>query len=370
MVWGYTDDAGTWQYGNATTTNAYGYYQFIGVRETTKGTIEADVTSLVAYIIRESLTFTPGTNTVDILPGLVSFAVSDKSGYEFNEVLVHAYGDLGECRTQLGGESGTVLAFTPAVTYAVVYFTKDGGNWDEGVEWAGSTPVTTDVPTGSIVVDESKASWTYVGAPYWASGPPGAQTKHVMEQWLAPMRARILGHEDSPAGTGKSWPNELVGTTAARRVVKLTIPRTATPGYTYVIRALRSDLISAHGGISMLNPTTTFELCTLKASKTSISRGAAVRLSGVVPTQGHWGSQPGRRNTVILYARTKSPSGQPKTWDATKSGWKKVARFKSNKLGAYARRVTPAATTWYVVRYDEDNWYYGGYTAVVRVRVR
>jgi hypothetical protein len=46
-----------------------------------------------------------------------------------------------------------------------------------------------------------------------------------------------------------------------------------------------------------------------------------------------------------------------------------VGRVKANGLGRYARFLRPTRTTWYVVRYPGDDWYWHAYTSVLKVRV-
>ena len=148
------------------------------------------------------------------------------------------------------------------------------------------------------------------------------------------------------------------------RNVSVTIPSTATPGYDYDIHVSRTD------DGSMLGITTSFQVASLKASPTSIRHGGAVRLSGIIPTQGHMGSTAGKSKSVILYQRT-SAAGPPAAWNAAAKGWHKVATLKANGLGKYASRLLrPKRTTWYVVRYPNDAWYWGAYTSVIRVAVK
>jgi hypothetical protein len=148
------------------------------------------------------------------------------------------------------------------------------------------------------------------------------------------------------------------------------VPRSAKPGYAYDIEAHRSDTISANGGESNLYLMAGFEVCTLKANRAVVSAGGKVTLKGIVPTQGHQGSTKGKKKAVVLYSRAKKPSGPPELWDATKKGWKKELSFKSNGFGAYSASGHVSRTKWFVLRYDGDDWYYGGYTAVVKVTVR
>jgi hypothetical protein len=148
------------------------------------------------------------------------------------------------------------------------------------------------------------------------------------------------------------------------RSVSVTIPSTATPGYDYDLHVYRAD------GASGLDLTTYFQVASLKASPTSARRGRSVRLSGIVPTQGHMGTTLGKAKYVTLYQRTKA-AGPPTAWNAAAKGWHKVGTLRANGLGKYQSHLLhPLRTTWYVVRYPGDTWYYAGYTSVIKVAVR
>ena len=148
------------------------------------------------------------------------------------------------------------------------------------------------------------------------------------------------------------------------RTVTVTIPSTATPGYDYDIHVVRTDSDSA------LDIETYYQVASLKASAKSIRHGGSVRLTGVVPTQGHEGGTAGKTKPIVVYQRTKS-AGQPTVWNAASKGWHKVATLKASGLGKYTSHLLhPSRTTWYVVRYPGDNWYFAGYTSVIKVTVK
>lgn len=143
---------------------------------------------------------------------------------------------------------------------------------------------------------------------------------------------------------------------------QVTIPRTAPPGYQYLIGARHHD--------GKLYLVAAFQVCTLKPSVSSITRGSAVTLSGVVPTQGHLGKQAGLRKPVFIYSRSKA-AGPPTVPDATKRGWKLVKVLKTDGHGKFKTGLQrPQRDTWYVAAYTGDDWYWGGYTSVVKVDVR
>jgi len=97
--------------------------------------------------------------------------------------------------------------------------------------------------------------------------------------------------------------------------------------------------------------------------------GTSVRLTGIVPTQGHVGSKAGKTKELYVFART-TPAGQPGAGNPTKKGWKLVGTCKANGLGKYTTsRLRPTRSTWYVVYYPGDDWYWGAFTSVVKVTV-
>jgi hypothetical protein len=148
------------------------------------------------------------------------------------------------------------------------------------------------------------------------------------------------------------------------RNVSVTIPSTATPGYDYEIHVSRTD------DGSMLDITTSFQVASLKASPTSIRHGGAVRLSGIIPTQGHMGSTAGKSKSVILSQRTRA-AGPPAAWNAAAKGSHEVGTLKANGLGKYASRLLhPKHTTWYVVYYPRDSRYWAAFTSVLKVTVK
>ena len=111
-------------------------------------------------------------------------------------------------------------------------------------------------------------------------------------------------------------------------------------------------------------------MASLKASHTSVHPGRAVRLSGVIPTVGHQGSQVGKVKFVNIYQRAKA-AGPPTAWNPGAKGWRKVATVRANGRGVVRRSVLhPRHTTWYVVRYPGDSYYFNAYTSVIKVTVK
>lgn len=117
------------------------------------------------------------------------------------------------------------------------------------------------------------------------------------------------------------------------------------------ITAWRSDSLDSYANLWDY-----FQVCTFKASASSVRAGHDVRLSGKVPGTGK----------VTLFATTHKVSGQPSSLAA--KGWTKLGAYKT-KSGAFVTGyLHPKRTTYYVVRYNGT--VYEAFTAVVRVTVR
>ena len=251
-------------------------------------------------------------------------------------------------------------AMPPDVDYAIAYPYDN-----QGIEWrpASSEPVapgTSSYTTMSFDQLDGRGAW--IQTPYWASGKPGTKVRLVLENWPAGYQTSFYGYNQMTPATVRDWPFYLEsdGTTFS---TTLTVPATLA-GYDYEIHTYRYD-----DPRSYLDLTTYFQVCTLKSSRASVRSGGTVRLSGVIPTQGHEGSRPGKVKYVTLYKRTRAVLSAPTVWDATRKGWVKVRRVRADGYGRYATSVQPTRTTWYVVRYPGDDWYFDAYTSVLKVRV-
>ena len=198
--------------------------------------------------------------------------------------------------------------------------------------------------------------------PYWGSGKPGTVAKVRHWNFPADWTLDFYGYGETPSGLPEKSYGSLLTTGADPFTKTVTIPTRATPGYWYVLQTNHRD-----GALTLDTP---FQVCTLKSSKAAVRRGGSIKLRGIIPTEGHWGSTPGKVKYVTIYRRTRSVSAAPKVWNPTTRGWTKVARIRASGLGKYTSAyLKPTRTTWYVVRYSHDNWYYGGYTSVLKVRV-
>jgi hypothetical protein len=153
----------------------------------------------------------------------------------------------------------------------------------------------------------------------------------------------------------------------ARQKVSVSVPATAKPGHDFDVTV--SDPVVRYDTY-YLGLTNYFQVCMLKASKTAVRRGSPVRISGVMAVQGHDGTTPGQRKYVWIYQRTTAASQPPTMWDATKKGWKLVAKVRTDGYGrSHSGWLKPSRTIWYVARYAGDDWYWRAYTSVQKVRV-
>ena len=96
-------------------------------------------------------------------------------------------------------------------------------------------------------------------------------------------------------------------------------------------------------------------MCTFKSSKTSVSRGTAVRLSGVVPTEGHWGSTAGKRKYVTIYT-AKYGKAVPTWWNPVGHGWYKLITVRTDGYGRFhTPLMKPYGSNTVIARYNGDN---------------
>lgn len=335
-----------------------GSFVVAGVPETTSGEVRASVGAETYRSVGHAFT-AAGPNAVVLRPGRLDVTLDLQGDRRWRPpFLVESWGARGGARTWVHGRRGTAAALAPDCTYAVAYPYSN-----QAIEWFGpAIAVTPGVRAGSIAFNRAQARSAWFAAPRWRSGAPGATTSVVFANWPAGYAVGFAGTEIAPDGRTRRWPS--ISTSGRATFTRsFHIPSTATPGYTYEVHILRTD------PGSRLDLTLHFQVATLAATPRAIVEGESVRLSGVVPTRGHWGSKPGEEKVVTLYART-SRAGQPTSWDATRSGWTRIGAYRTDGYGVYqTARLRPKRTTWYVVRYSGDDTYFRAYSSVVRVAV-
>lgn len=370
--WGvYTDTDGASGYG---LTQADGSFSFPDVATATaaNGSLWVSPASSAEWFEMWGLSWAaPGPTSFTVQPGRATVSLL-RGGpwsywqYAFPEVYT-SQGDSWRYGTNMiasGGSEPTVTGYgyplPGTVEGAAVYFWMDEG--DEIPAMNGQSITAGATLGGTYTVDESTAKRTWTGG--WGSGKPGSTARLWIENYPAGWLNYLYGMSDDPQSSGyKTFGTWTSGGTSARSKA-LTIPAKAKPGYSYY-------LWLAHDS-GPLTLATTYQVCTLNASKTTIRKGGSVKLSGIVPTEGHWGSKAGKSKKVIVYKRTKA-AGQPaKKGGFTKwNGWTRVGTYKANGLGKFSTGyLRPSRSTWYVAWYPGDNWYWGAYTSVRKVTVK
>ena len=376
VEWGAADTHGIYSIAGGALTDGSGAYAITGVG-VAAGTGELWVRppGTDDYLRRFGLTFAdPGTTTLDFRPGKLNFSTHRATSWrDWTSVRVVTFGSdalsstsaqtvIGS--TAAGGVSAAVKALPDTVTSVVVYY------WPyQATEWTPGAPVaiTAGVTVSdTVTVSQAAALRLRVAAPFWRSGKPGSAVRLAVANWPAAATAHFFAAPRFPGG-GAATHFALAFTSVGPQSQKVTLhlPTTARPGYAYDFTAERTD------SGSRLSLTAPFQVCTLKASATTIARGSAIRLSGVVPTQGHWGGAKGLPKVLRIFKRTTVPTiGQPTVWDATREGWQRADTSLVNAYGSYTSAVLhPTRTTWYVVRYPGDAWYWRAFTSVIRVTV-
>jgi hypothetical protein len=377
------DDEGNWIWSEDTATDDDGFYSVSGAPATVHGRILVNMGDGNSFAVKEIAFTDPGTSTYDLRPARVTWSAtrggpwgSDWQDPFFEVVGMSAAATPVIAQTHRSGvgTGATVtdwaLALPADVRLVACYFyPNEVAVWDAAD--AGDSPIPVTVggtTTLPFTFDEASAYRSFFTQPYWASGKPGTALRLALQNFPAGSEVAFSGWSESPNGVATTWGGKsLTSTGPQQQTVSLTVPAKAKPGYSFVVAA--GDATGRYN-IVVVAPMAYFQVCTLDATKTSVRRGSAVRLNGVVPVQDHWGSTAGKAKYVWLYKRTTAVSAPPTEWDATKQGWKLVARVRSDGYGRYhSASLTPTRTTWYVARYAGDGQYWRAYTSVLKVRV-
>lgn len=208
--------------------------------------------------------------------------------------------------------------------------------------------------------EQADAQLLAVTSPRWASCRPGAAVKLRVHGYPAGWQLSVSGYPSYPESVvPKAYP--VVTTSGASdQYVKLSVPKTAKPGYAYWYDVVHGD------GLILRN---LVQVCTLNATRTSVAKGTAIRASGVVPVQGHEGSTPGKGKRVYLWVHA-GVKGVPTKWDPRSQGWLSLGYVKANGLGAYnTPKFKPLKTLTLVAQYAGDDWYRSAYTDVRAITV-
>ena len=364
--WSWSDSAQTWSYGQLT-SQVDGSYSAAPVAPTTEGEIWAYPDADTTWA-RTGQSWTAGSTypNTDLYPGRVTVsATRDGVWNEFYGLTLNLWGD--DAFTYAWKTTGDTGTSPGTVQPEVMSGTYDVGSvnfWlDEGVEFTPSPALTVasgSSPSDTIYVSEGGAQRLEIPS-YKYSGKPGITTTVNRFNFPAGWSNYVTGYGD-PSGTAAKVYGIKTSNGGAKEALSVKIPGTAKPGYSYWI-GFQHRL--ANGDFQPLYLETPFQVCTMKASKTSITKSTRIRVTGIVPTQDHWKSQLGIRKKVVAiwHKGTATP--------ATKRGWYLMASTRCTGTGAYTSPYfkVPATGT-LAVYYYEDNWYRDGFTTPVRITVR
>jgi hypothetical protein len=353
VIWNTSD----WQHGGAYTfTDASGNFTFTNVDSVADGLIGAEYPD-GTYLLFTNQNFASGS--VVLQPGSVGVTVTGQTGSS----LVDLWGgSLDLSYSVLAAPSGhTVLAPPGAIDRGVVYIDDSAA-----ILWQGSATVVAGAQSAtSVDVDTSDALG--VSIPGWASGAAGTKISYRMINWPKDTKVSIGGFSEYREYAGHDfgmWTSP--GVSVTRTFI---VPKAAVPGYAYQIHSDRvADSPVTENGLDVHDD---FQVCLLRSSSWTIRRGHSIVLSGIIPTttMAHAPSHPGPKKWMIVFGRTMA-AGQPPDWDATLSGWHKVARVQAGTSGYFKTAVLrPTKTTWYVVRYPGDGWNWSAFTQVIKVTV-
>jgi hypothetical protein len=363
-------------HGGDTTSQADGTFSFSAVTPQTDGALSAvfsDTEGRSRLFSTWGNTFADGAADLNLRPGRIR-VTSDRdtdgpwSGWRTARVeLFSNNGGAARSWVTRGthGLDGAAEGMPGQLAYwSVYYFDNEGSGADS---WVFDRPIRAgQLSEGSLGMTQTTAQRLLVLKPYWLSGKPGVTVTVGLQQWQQYQSpARFYGFSEYPASAPvKVYSQTKIADSFDKTyAVNLAVPASATPGYAYQLHALSEG--------SMLDLRHYYQVCTLKSSATTVKAGRAVKLSGIIPTQGHVGSTRGQAKQVTVYRSTKAVSGPPTTWDAARKGWAKVATLRADGFGKYASgNVRVTKTTWFVVRYPGDKWYHDAYTSVVKVAVR
>jgi hypothetical protein len=281
------------------------------------------------------------------------------------EVWVAGPGGAALTTTELTkGGAGVVAA--PAPDFNEVVVSRAEGRWGEytsAVDWISEGAALVPAPAGKTAAETVTLDWDaahhahLAGTPTQRSVAPGGSVRLILSGWPAGETARFVGLAYGN-GSIHEYAQTFTSTGASSTsVVTLTVPDDVPPGAGYEIETIRSDDPASH-----LSLWSVADVCTLKASQTTIRRGQAVVLSGRL-------ARNARGAPVTVFAR-HTPAGEPATIAA--KGWTAVGSFPSTSYQAgpgwrgakfVSRSLKPDRTTWYVARCD------GVFTPVVKVAV-
>ena len=368
--WSFDSDALGYTFGGYTLTDASGHFEFDNIPggNTVDGKPrdELDIDyplpqgASAALIEMDdwSLDFA-ATSDYTMQPGAVPLTFDNPPADGLVEVQAgnseHGYA-LADVQVTGGQATASVLPlsdFDDVIAYAVPYLSSAPYAIRSEVEWLGTSPVSV---AGGATAPGVTLDW---GAPLRAfftgpqcrhSGPAGRAVTLELSGWPASEQADFYGFDSND--NVYSYPGKTVTSLGPTDVISESLAVNAkAPVGLYEIDTNRADNVD-----SMVDLWDVYQVCTLKASASSIKDGHTVRLSGKVPGGG----------TVIVYATTHKATVAPSTLAA--KGWHKVASCKLKSGKFTTAYLHPTRTTWYVVKYT--GYDFPAFTGVCKVAVR
>jgi hypothetical protein len=266
---------------------------------------------------------------------------------------VSKFAETGIARATTEPTSGTAAALGGTLDALNVYFFSD-----EGVE----------VPTADVTVTPASsvaglflfnATATPVIYTTWASGKPGSVFKVKFNNFPAGWVNRLTGDDTAtPKAADKSFGS---WTSAGRssQTKTLTIPKTATPGYTYRVVAQHTNGAHADRDLTLSEP---FQVCTLNPNRPFTRPPYDLYFTGRVPNDGH-------SKRVMLYRRYTAGGQPPYVGGFLEAkGWKRIGSWRCPPDGRFrSDGRMEGRTAWYCLWYAADSTHWGAWTSVVKV---
>ena len=230
---------------------------------------------------------------------------------------------------------------------------------DEGMELPSSgDTVTAGQPVAGVTASEAAAQRLINTT--WASGKPGSAFKVTFSGFPTGWVNGLTGDDTGTyAPVDRSFGTWTSAGTSARSK-SFTIPKTATPGFTYNVVARHTNGPAAQGESLVLSEP--FQVCTLLPNRPFTRPPTDLTFTGRVPTDG-------RRKRVMLYQRF-TPAGQPPLAGgfAAAKGWKRIKSWYAGSDGRFnSGRRLEGRTAWYCLWYAADREHWGAWTSVVKV---
>ena len=351
------------------TTDAAGNYEVEGVRPSSDGRLIVFPDNDTRFVQVDSWP-DAGTYTRGVYPGRVALQAARGGRWgDFSSVTVDLMGPGVICTNRVGASTTTTPVLADLEALSATY---QGGAayffWDEGLEF--DDPITVTMGAASpdtISINEADAQRVWCSSPFWYSGSPGSTVKLALQGYPTGWLNRVTGFSDDAEGSLTKTYGTFESKGTATHRLSLKVPASAKPGYTYWFNLQHVDGAGEEGALYLKE---SYQVCTMKPSRRAIKKGARIRVTGVVPTAGRWGSETGLKKKVTLYGHNGRVS-VPTIWNPKSKGWFKIADVRTNGRGAYTTRLfKPRKTLTLVVRYPGDDWYYGAYTSAQTVTVR